>query len=253
MKIENLKYLYNSNLILDIENLEFDTSKITALMGANGSGKSTLLRVISGIEKPFSGEIKSNLKSKEISILLPEPVLLKRSVKKNFEFALGCIGALNEFNDRVYEALNFVGLDKSFLNKKYYELSSGQTQRVAFGIVLSLRSKLIILDEPTNSVDLSTAKNFSKAIKYMNDNYKCGFIISSHDEKWLSAIADESIFLYGGRLAKFEYKNIFKISDGKIKFGKGLDINLPSNLAKFSEVAINLNLIEVSKLKQDEF
>ena len=211
MKISNLKQIYNSFVVLDIKNLEIDTSKITALMGTNGSGKSTLLRLIAGLEKGVSGNIKTTLKPSDISILLPEPMLLKRSVRENFKFILKINGLENEFKSRVGESLELAGLEESFLDKKHYALSSGQTQRVAFALVLALRKPLILLDEPTNSLDQASSKLFAKATEHMNQKYKCGFIIASHDEKWISAISDESVFLHAGRVAEFEYKNIFKV------------------------------------------
>ncbi|NLK66620.1 MAG: ATP-binding cassette domain-containing protein [Campylobacteraceae bacterium] len=253
MRVSNLKQIYNSFVVLDIENLEFDSSKITALMGTNGSGKSTLLRLIAGLEKGVSGEIKSTLKPSNISILLPEPMLLKRSVRENFKFILKINGLENEFESRVGESLELAGLDESFLDKKHYALSSGQTQRVAFALVLALRKPLILLDEPTNSLDLASAKLFANAIEQMNEKYGCGFIIASHDEKWLSAIAHESVFLHAGKVAQFEYKNIFRVSDGAIKFSDDKFIKLPLSLAKFNEVAINLNEIEISTLPKEGF
>ncbi|CZE47656.1 tungstate ABC transporter ATP-binding protein TupC [Campylobacter geochelonis] len=253
MRIENLTQIYGLNLALDVKNLEIDESAITALMGNNGSGKSTLLRIICGIEKPKTGSIISHTPKDKMSILLPEPVLLKRDVGKNFKFALKNSGFEREFSARVGEALELVGLDESFLKKDYYALSSGQTQRVAFAIVLALRSKLILLDEPTNSVDLSTAKLFSKAIEYMKEQYKCGFIIASHDEKWLSAIASNSIFLYNGVVNKFELKNIFNAKDSFINFGQNLSLKTPLNLAKFEQVAIDLSKINLSKTHKNGY
>lgn len=246
MKISNLKQIYNSHLILDIENLEFDTSKITALMGTNGSGKSTLLRLIAGLEKPYNGEIDRTIKINDISILLPEPVLLKRSVRQNFKFLLKINGLEDEFKARVGESLELSGLNESFLDKKYYALSSGQTQRVAFALVLALRKPLILLDEPTNSLDISSSKLFAKTIQYMNERYKCGFVIASHDEKWLSVISNDSVFLYDGKVAEFEYKNIFVVDNGVIKFSDNLSVVLPPYLSNFNQVAINLELIDVS-------
>ena len=165
MKISNLTKIYNSHLILDIENLNIDTTKIIGLTGSNGSGKSTLLRIISGIEKPTTGSVDLNISKKDISILLPEPMLLKRSVRKNFEFVLKNNGLMGEFEKRVKKSLNYSGLNESFLDKKYYELSSGQTVRVAFALIIAIKNRLILLEEPTNSVDLQTARLFSKAIR----------------------------------------------------------------------------------------
>ncbi|PSM51506.1 tungsten ABC transporter TupABC, ATP-binding protein [Campylobacter blaseri] len=250
MIISNLTQTYKDTKVLNIKNLKIDEATITSLMGSNGSGKSTLLKIIANVEEPKTGTIKSKLTPKDISILFPEPVLLKRNVRKNFIFALRSAGLLDEFNERVSEALSLVGLDDSFLDKDHYALSSGQTQRVAFAIILALRTKLILLDEPTSSVDLSTAKLFSKAIEYIHKKYNCGFIIASHDEKWLSAIAKDSIFLYGGIVGEFEFKNVFNVEGGDINFGDDLRISLPNQDEDPKYVAIDLEKIKLSKTRE---
>ena len=173
IKIRNLHLSYGKNEILNIPSLDINTKKITALMGSNGSGKSTLIRVLSRLQSPDSGEISlwgENRPSLEmlrkISVLLPEPALLKRSVRENFKAILKSRNLLSEFDERTSEALALVGLDEKFLNKRHFELSSGQTQRIAFALALSLRAPFYLLDEPTNSVDIGTSKLFSKAIKF---------------------------------------------------------------------------------------
>ncbi|MDO5046475.1 tungstate ABC transporter ATP-binding protein TupC [Campylobacter sp.] len=254
IKVRDLSLNYGKFNILDIKSLDIDTTRITSLAGSNGSGKSTLLRVMSFLQTPNSGSVEiwgektPSLKTlRQISVLFPEPMLLKRSVRENFKFALKSRGQESEFKLRVGEALELVGLDESFLNKRNYELSSGQTQRVAFGLVLATRARLNLLDEPTNSVDLATSKLFGKAVIYAKEQYKSGFIIASHDEKWLSAIAQDSVFLHKGRVSEFELKNIFENQNGILNFGSEVKFALPKNLENFSKIAINPNRIILSK------
>ena len=185
INVRNLRLNYGASEILNIPRLDIDVGKITALTGSNGSGKSTLMRVMSFLQKPSSGEVRlwgSSAPSlnllRDVSVLLPEPALLKRSVRENFRAVLKSRGVLAEFEQRASEALNLVGLDESFLNKRHFELSSGQTQRVSFALNLALRSRLYLLDEPTNSVDVGTSKLFGKAVLYMRQRYGCGFVIA---------------------------------------------------------------------------
>ena len=241
IKIRNLHLSYGKSEILNIPSLDINTKKITALMGSNGSGKSTLIRVLSRLQSPDSGEISlwgENRPSLEmlrkICVLLPEPALLKRSVRENFKVILKSRNLLSEFEERTSEALALVGLDEKFLDKRHFELSSGQTQRIAFALALSLRVPFYLLDEPTNSVDIATSKLFSKAINLMHERYGCGFVIASHDEKWLSMLANECVFLHKGRVCEFEYKNIF-------------EINLASNFKGKSKITINPSKIKISK------
>ena len=146
-----------------------------------------------------------------------------------------------------------VGLDESFLNKRHFELSSGQTQRVSFALNLALRSRLYLLDEPTNSVDVGTSKLFGKAVLYMRQRYGCGFVIASHDDKWLTAIAEENVFLHKGRVCEFEYKNIFDARDGVLKFDENAVVNLPSNLRSAAKIAVNPGKIMLSKTPMDGY
>ena len=245
---------YGRSEILNIPSLDLNTSGITALLGSNGSGKSTLLRILAFLQRPSSGSVElwgqqapSLQTLRQICLLLPEPVLLKRSVEQNFKFALKSRGALAEFDERVDEALGLTGLDRSFLSKKHFELSSGQTQRIAFALALAQRAKLYLLDEPTNSLDLAASKLFARAILFMRSRYGCGFIIASHDEKWLSAIAQRSVFLHRGKICEFEYKNIFDVQNGVLKFSDEISLRLEEGLARARKIAINPSKILLSQ------
>ena len=254
ISVRDLVLRYGRNEILNIPSLDLNTSGITALLGSNGSGKSTLLRILAFLQRPSGGSVElwgqrapSLQTLRQICLLLPEPVLLKRSVEQNFKFALKSRGALAEFDERVDEALSLTGLDRSFLSKKHFELSSGQTQRIAFALALAQRAKLYLLDEPTNSLDLAASKLFARAILFMRSRYGCGFIIASHDEKWLSAIAQRSVFLHRGKICEFEYKNIFDIQNGVLKFSDEISLRLEDGLARARKIAINPSKILLSQ------
>ena len=254
ISVRDLVLRYGRSEILNIPSLDLNTSGITALLGSNGSGKSTLLRILAFLQRPSSGSVElwgqcapSLQTLRQICLLLPEPVLLKRSVEQNFKFALKSRGALAEFDERVDEALALTGLDRSFLSKKHFELSSGQTQRIAFALALAQRAKLYLLDEPTNSLDLAASKLFARAILFMRSRYGCGFIIASHDEKWLSAIAQRSVFLHRGKICEFEYKNIFDVQNGILKFSDEISLRLEEGLARARKIAINPSKILLSK------
>ena len=254
ISVRDLVLRYERSEILNIPSLNLNTSGITALLGSNGSGKSTLLRILSFLQRPSSGSVElwgqrapSLQTLRQICLLLPEPVLLKRSVEQNFKFALKSRGALAEFDERVDEALGLTGLDRSFLSKKHFELSSGQTQRIAFALALAQRAKLYLLDEPTNSLDLAASKLFARAILFMRSRYGCGFIIASHDEKWLSAIAQRSVFLHRGKICEFEYKNIFDVQNGVLKFSDEISLRLEGGLARARKIAINPSKILLSQ------
>ena len=154
-EIQNLHTHYGQKPVLDIQSLHIHEGEILGLVGSNGSGKSTLLRHLAFLEKPQHGVIlykgQSNLSletKREIGILLPEPYLLKRSVKENLLFGLKVRHDLNDLSKRLDEALELVGLlPKKFLHRAWHELSSGETQRIALASRLILKPKTLLLDE----------------------------------------------------------------------------------------------------------
>ncbi len=216
--IEKLHKHYGQKSVLDISALGIKEGEILGLVGPNGSGKSTLLRHLAFLENADSGTLTyqnftaSNIPlhvKREISILLPEPYLLKRTVKENLLFGLKIRGDMENSEQRLSEALELVGLlPKKFLPRAWHELSSGETQRIALASRLVLKPKMLLLDEPTNSLDLNGIPQFTEAILHANREWDTTIVISSHDLLWLSSIVTRKIGLHFGRLMEFTTTNL---------------------------------------------
>ena len=217
-ELKDVHKVQGNKHVLNIKNISIYEGEILGIVGSNGSGKSTLLRHLASLETPDSGEIKYrgfNLSrlplhlKREITILLPEPYLLKRSVRDNLLFGLNVRGEDRDLERRVDEALNLVGLlPKKFRNRPWHELSSGETQRVAFASRLILRPKTLLLDEPTNSLDISGVPVFTEAILHAYEKWGTTVIIVSHDLDWLSSVATRKIGLHFGRMMEFSTTNL---------------------------------------------
>lgn len=217
-ELKNLRTMYGEKPVLDIQALQVQEGEILGLVGSNGSGKSTLLRHLSFLEAAQSGTLNYrgfDAKSiplevkREIGILLPEPYLLKRSVRENLLFGLSVRGDFEKCDQRIDEALDLVGLlPKKFLHRAWHELSSGETQRVALASRLVLRPKMLLLDEPTNSLDYSGIPQFTDAILHANREWGTTVVIASHDLLWLSEIATRKVGLHFGRLMDFSTTNL---------------------------------------------
>lgn len=215
--IKKLQKRYGHKPVLDINALSIQEGEILGLVGPNGSGKSTLLRHLAFLEEADSGILtyktftSSTLPlhvKREISILLPEPYLLKRTVKENLLFGLKIRNDLDNVEHRLNEALELVGLlPKKFLPRAWHELSSGETQRVALASRLILKPKMLLLDEPTNSLDFSGVPQFSEAILHANRAWGTTVVISSHDLLWLNDISTRKIELHFGRLMDYSTSN----------------------------------------------
>mgnify|MGYP005990571119 CR=1 FL=1 len=210
-KLENIEQYYDGVKVLNIDNLIIEENKIIGLFGPNGSGKSTLLSILSFINKPTSGEVKFNgmdnhklsLDDRHSIVILPQnPYLLKRTVYDNITYGLKLRKDIEDLDNKVEEALNLVGLDFSFSNRKWSALSGGEAQRVALAARLILKPKVLILDEPTSGVDTNSAQLIKEAVLQANKKYNTTILVSSHDHNWLNHICDEKIALFQGELVQ---------------------------------------------------
>ncbi|MBZ7953789.1 ABC transporter ATP-binding protein [Campylobacter sp. W0018] len=257
IELNNFSFSYDQKNILNIKKLVLDTSKISILMGLNGSGKSTLLRILKFLEGDFENISyfgKTHLNSDEkrqIYLLFPEPVFLNRSIEKNFLFLLKTYKIdLKEIKNRIDETFNLLEIDKSLLKKHPNELSSGQSQKLAFALALSVRAKYYLLDEPSAFLDQKTAILLKKAILFMQKNYNSGFLIASHDKVFLDSLAQKRYYLHSGEILEFENTNVFDLENKGIYFDRFMDFS--SYMKKnSSKIAINPYKISFAKEKDN--
>lgn len=209
-EIESIKHSYAGQTVLAIENLAIQPASIVGLIGPNGSGKSTFLRLLGLIERPTQGKIRFEGRRVEpfsdqarflITMLPQEPFLMKRSVFKNVSYGLKLRGNGVDVAHRVNEALSLVGLaNKDFARRPWYALSGGEAQRVALAARLILRPKVLLLDEPTASVDAASAYLIKEASLRARDELGTTLIVASHDWQWLYEICDEMVHLFKGKI-----------------------------------------------------
>ena len=209
-EISSLKHSYADKTVLEIEHLTVQPASIIGLIGPNGSGKSTLLKLLGLIERPTQGKIHFNGRLVEpfsdearflITLLPQEPFLMKRNVVNNVSYGLKLRGNGRDIVDRVNEALSLVGLpSKDFARRPWYALSGGEAQRVALAARLALKPKVLLLDEPTASIDAASAQLIKEASLRARRESGTTLIIASHDWQWLYEICDEILHLFKGRI-----------------------------------------------------
>ncbi len=211
-EIRSLKHDYAGKTALEIEHLAIQPSSIVGLIGPNGSGKSTLLKLLALMEKPTQGHILFNGRPVEpfseharflITLLPQEPILMKRNVFKNVSYGLKLRGNEpgHERAYRVSTALSRVGLDgKGFIHRPWYALSGGEAQRVALAARLALEPKVLLMDEPTASVDAGSAQLIKEASLRARRELGTTLVIASHDWQWLYEICDEVLHLFKGKI-----------------------------------------------------
>lgn len=209
-EISSLKHSYAGKTVLAIEHLTVQPASIIGLIGPNGSGKSTLLKLLGLIERPTQGKIYFNGRLVEpfsnearflITLLPQEPFLMKRNVGNNVSYGLKLRGNDMDVAERVTEALSLVGLpSKDFVKRPWYALSGGEAQRVALAARLALKPKVLLLDEPTASIDAASAQLIKEASLRARQELGTTLIIASHDWQWLYEICDEILHLFKGRI-----------------------------------------------------
>ncbi|MFH1217234.1 MAG: ATP-binding cassette domain-containing protein [Pseudomonadota bacterium] len=245
LRLQNVRHHYNGKTVLDIPELRIPRGSITGLAGPNGSGKSTMLKILSLVEKCSSGAVyyeneeiltSTNGIRQLLTFLPQEAYLLKRSVYDNISYGLKIRGQKNKLKTSVAEALELVGLSPSFADRQWHELSGGETQRVALAARLILKPACLMLDEPTASVDMESARNIRRAILLARKEWGTTLVIASHHQSWINDICDSLVYLYNGRILDYSYKNVLlgpweKLSDklfgAKLADGQFLHVSRP--------------------------
>jgi tungstate transport system ATP-binding protein len=216
--ISDLVHVYRAKPVLRIGRIEIPTGCIVGVIGPNGSGKSTFLRLAGFVEKPTAGEIAYNGKPAapfspevrhKVSLMSQEPFLMKRTVLNNVAYGLRIRNDLNRLEQRVHAALAWVGLDaKEFAKRPSYALSGGEAQRVALAARLILKPEVLLLDEPTASIDALSAQLIKDAALKAQRDWGTTLIIASHDWQWLYGVCDRVVHLVRGRLMGSGRENI---------------------------------------------
>ena len=201
MKLINISKTYknklNKVLALDNISLDIDHKGLYVIYGPSGSGKSTLLNIIAGIDKEYDGIYENDLK---IAYLRQEFSLLEDlSVLDNLK--------LSNNTDKIDDFLKLLELE-DIKDKKVRKLSNGQKRRVQLLSAILLKPEVLLLDEPTASLDHDNAFKIMSIAKELSRSMIV--IVVSHDISIVSPFGDEIIYLDGGKLIKIDKKKELK-------------------------------------------
>jgi len=211
--------------------LQILAGEYLSIMGPSGSGKSTLFNMIGGLDMPTEGKVF--IDDVDVSELGPLELAWLRCHKIGYIFQtfnlIGVLSALenvtlpmvfagiddDEARERGTELLNRVGLGGR-LDHRPSELSGGQQQRVAIARSLANDPTIILADEPTGNLDLSTGKEIIELLKKLNVEKKVTIISATHDLKMLD-VSDRIIWIRDGAIEHIEQRADVHLTFGDIK------------------------------------
>ena len=210
--------------------LEIEAGKYISIMGPSGSGKSTLFNMIGGLDKPTSGKVFidevdiSQLDAYELAWLRCRKIgyifqtfnlIPVMTALENVTLPMTFAGMSNDpAVEKGIRCLELVGLGDRFRHKPS-ELSGGQQQRVAIARSLANDPAIILADEPTGNLDLSTGEEIIALLKKLSQERGVTIISATHDIKMLN-VSDQVIWIRDGRVEKIENREELNISVGRI-------------------------------------
>jgi len=208
IELKGVSKAYDDRLLIDDLSLSLPPGSIVGVIGPNGAGKTTLLKLITNQEKPASGSIRLGETVKLAYVdqsretLNPDNSVWQEISNGEDTLTLGS----RKMNSRAYVAsFNFLGADQQ---KKVGSLSGGERNRVHLAKVLKQEANVILLDEPTNDLDVNTLRALEEAL----DNFAGCAVVVSHDRWFLDRVAthilafeeDGSIFWFDGNFSDYE-------------------------------------------------
>jgi len=231
-RVKDLIKTYGGRTVLNLEDISLEGGKVHGIIGPNGAGKTTFLEVLAFLLPPTSGEVWfgeervdfSGLKlirlRQRVVMVQQKPILFTTTVYNNVEFPLKIRGRPGPERERtVNELLDLVGME-NFRDAKAHRLSGGETQRVAIAQALACSPEVILMDEPTASVDVENQINIERIIREINRKKGISVIFTTHDMIQASRMADEIVFMFEGKAADSIHENIFS---GRIETDPGGD------------------------------
>ncbi len=209
IQIKNLKKKFNDSFAVNGINFEIDKDRTLGLLGPNGCGKTTSIGMILGLIKPTSGEIIIDNKNLDtfkrdeilarINFASPYIELPKKlTVRQNLEVYSRLYGIKNrkERIDEISEDLNI----SDFFERKTGELSSGQKNRVSLAKSLINKPEILLLDEPTASLDPDIGDFVRSYIQNYRSKNKVTILLASHNMAEVERLCDSIIMMKNGKI-----------------------------------------------------
>ncbi len=238
----SFRYAAGGPLVVDGVTVRLSDGALVGILGPNGSGKTTLLRLLSGTRRPSSGRVLlgdqpiDRLSRKEVARQI---AVVPQETELAFEYSaieivlmgrhphLGLFTVEGPEDIRIaHEAMAATGTE-NLADRPFHELSGGEKQRIIIAAALAQSADLLLLDEPTASLDLGYQLEISSLLQRLNRDHEVTLAISTHDLNLAASICRELILMRDGRV---------------LAMGPTEDVLTPENVRKLYDVEADVRV-----------
>lgn len=202
LQVRDLVLRFGAQTVIDNVSLDLGSSGCTMILGPNGSGKSLLLKLLHGLVAPTSGLIDWGGNApgdvtRRQALVFQKPVLLRRSVAANLDFVLK---TRRKDRGQAAQLLEHVGLAHKATQPARL-LSGGEAQRLALARALATDPEILLLDEPTASLDPASVLAIERIVSDARAR-NVRIIFVTHDIGQAQRLGDDIVFMHNGRVAE---------------------------------------------------
>lgn len=264
-ELSAVRVIHDERNVLDIDRLCLEAGQTYSLQGPNGAGKSTLLGILAFLTPPHSGvlrfdgsvvvwqEARLRPLRRQVGVVDQHPVMFSRSVRENVGYGLAIRGmdtaGRRRIVDRVLELVGLRHLAEAYAPR----LSGGETQRTAIARALASSPKILLLDEPTASVDTENRVIIEQIVADLRDQGDTTIVLCTHNRSQAWALCPNVISLDDGRLTSRPLDNAFAgqflTQEGRTwcRITEGFDVPVSGATAGRGRVVIDPAAISVAR------
>lgn len=208
LQAKNLTYRAGGKIILSDIGFAIESGERVAFFGPSGAGKSTLIRLLNRLDEPTSGtvllegqdyrQVPPRTLRRRLGLVMQQPFLFPGTVAENIRYGPAARGE-DMSDDEIEKLLAGVDLD-GYASQDVSKLSGGEAQRVSLARTLANKPEVLLLDEPTSSLDDAAQREVEETILSVLESQQVTCILVSHDQRQVKRLADRVLVLKSGEL-----------------------------------------------------
>jgi zinc/manganese transport system ATP-binding protein len=236
LEVDHIAVSFSGRSVLDDVSFEVREGEFTGLIGSNGVGKTTLLRIILGLQRPDTGQVRLGrgaLAQRSSSLgYVPQKVVLDPDIPMRARdlVALGIDAQRYGFGRRTKEQralvermLHDVDAER-FADSRVGSLSGGEQQRVLIAHALISRPKLLLLDEPLANLDPKSVQEIVSLLHRVSTEHEVAILLSAHEMNALLPVMDRIVYLTDGRAASGTTEEVVRSDVLSKLYGHHVDV-----------------------------